>query len=204
MSMDLMQWDQHFCRIRSSRLLSPPVCNRFKGVILLKTSSDPLNMPICSMTLEEALSDRLRYRHFHCDLEGPNFLWWNRCVLSYGAAESLLMVTLETQRHCMHEKCCWQQCSYHVILRNWAKILIPPFTFLNLFDRHPTITIPSSPPLQKNKQTKTKKQKCQTLIWKEGNSVNFMKCYNVDRIKENQSFENIKNKLVFPHRNIIP
>lgn len=115
---------------------------KIKDLILLKTSSDPLNMCICSLTVEEALSDWLRYRHFHCDLEGPNFHRWNRCVLSSGAAEPLLMVSLETRRHCMHEKYCWQQCPYHVILRNWAKILIPPFTFLNLFDRYPTI--PSS------------------------------------------------------------
>lgn len=139
----------------------------------------PLNMSICSLTADEALGDWLRCRHFHCDLEEPNFHQWNRCVFCPGAAVSLLMLTLETQRHCIHEKYCWQQYSYPAILRYGAKILISLFTvtFLNLFARHPTI---SSISLSSPQKTITPKK---TLIWKEGNSVNFVKCYNIARIK---------------------
>lgn len=66
----------------------------------------PVNMSICPLTVEEALGDQLRCKHFHCGLEGPNLHRWNRLVFYSHAAEALLMLSLETERHCIHEKYC--------------------------------------------------------------------------------------------------
>lgn len=67
----------------------------------------PLSMSFCSLTVKETLDDWLRHRHFLCDLEGPEFHQWNRCVFSSHAEELLLMLTLETRGHNIYEKYCW-------------------------------------------------------------------------------------------------
>lgn len=147
---------------------------QFKSIILHKNSSDELSSKHvhCSLNAEEALGNWLRCRHFHCDLKGPSFHWWNRFVLSSNTAEPLLMMILETQRHYVHEKYFWQEWAYPEILWNWTKILIPPFmmTFLSVSQTSHHLNFSSPHLLPKNPSkikapNRKKKKLTQWILW---------------------------------------